>query len=90
MHMLRCMHMKRTSILIPDDLKRRAERYAREHEMSLAALVRSALQDKIRPTVPARDPIFSDDVVFEGETPPDLSARHEDYLVEVYEEEHGG
>lgn len=83
MHVLRYMHMKRTSILIPDDLKRQAERTAKERDISFSALVRDLLRREV-----ARggdeDPFFSDDAVFRGPAPVDGVARLDDY---VYGEE---
>ena len=75
--------MKRTTFMIPSDLKQRAVRLARERGISLGQLVREALERILLESGPAErmaDPLFLDDAVFEGETAPDLAAGHDRYL----------
>jgi hypothetical protein len=77
--------MKRTTVMIPEDLKARAERRARRTGVSFGSLVRDSLQAALREPVPAaEDPFLSDAAVYRGAVPRDLSARHDHYL---YEEE---
>ena len=77
--------MKRTTIMLPEDLRRRAISRARQRGVSLAELIRESLDA----TVPAvryeekQDPLFAD-VVFDGPAPGDLSTRHDEHL---YDEE---
>lgn len=75
--------MERTTVMLPPDLKMRAERRARDMGISLAELIRESLEtmlsgsDKDRPMV---DPLFADDAVYAGKTPEDLSVNHDRYL----------
>jgi hypothetical protein len=75
-------HMKRTTIMLPAELKARAERHAYELGVSFGELVREALQSALESgTVPrAEDPLFSDEAVYKGKAPKDLAERHDDYL----------
>ena len=73
--------MKRTTIMLPDDLRRRALFRARQRGVSLGELIRDSL-DAALPSVTSEagpDPLF-DDVVFDGPAPADLSANHDKYL----------
>jgi hypothetical protein len=72
----------RTTIVLPDDLKERAQRQAQERGVSLAALIRDALESHLAGTgaSAADDPMLSDRAVWTGESPRDLAARHDDYL----------
>ncbi len=64
---------------LPDDLKFRAEQAARQNGIALDQFVRQCVESTINKTRRS-DPLFADLAVFDGETPPDLSARHDDYL----------
>lgn len=73
--------MKRTTIMLPADLKARAMHAAREHGVSFGEFLRRALDDALR----ARggtydDPVFADAAVFEGPAPANLSDEHDDHL----------
>ncbi len=73
--------MKRTTIMLPEDLRRRARARARQRGVSLGELIRDSL-DASLPHVSydgAGDPLF-EDVVFEGPAPRDLSREHDKYL----------
>ncbi len=73
--------MRRTTIMIPDDLKARAERRARRTGTSLGGLVRESLEAALRGSPPVEeDPFWTDEAVFDGSTPKDLAARHDVYL----------
>jgi predicted DNA-binding protein len=73
--------MKRTTVMIPEDLKTRAERRARRTGSSLGALVRESLEAALRePVAAAEDPLFADRAVFRGSLPKDLAAEHDTYL----------
>lgn len=74
--------MKRTTIMLPPELKDRASKQARKLGISLGELIRWCLGAFLdRPgELGADDPLLSDDAVFEGMVPPDTSARHDDYL----------
>lgn len=75
--------MHRTTVLIPEDLKVAAQRYARRHGKSLGDLIRESLRQRLQQESAAsraEDPLFADRAVYEGEAPSDLAARHDDYL----------
>jgi hypothetical protein len=77
--------MKRTTIMLPEELRRRAIARARQRGVSLGELIRESL-DAAMPAVrydAGTDPLFAD-VVFDGPAPDDLSTRHDAYL---YDEE---
>ena len=75
--------MKRTTVMIPEDLKIQALKHANMTGMSLGGFIREALEralelangDKL-----VDDPFFTDRVVFNGETPSDLARNHDEYL----------
>ena len=77
MHMLLWLHMKRTTIMLPEVLKHRAEQTAHSEGISLAELIRASLEDRLQKQV-KRDPFFADTEVFSGETPTDLATHHDD------------
>jgi hypothetical protein len=73
--------MKRTTIMLPEDLRRRALFRAKQTGVSLGELIRDSL-DAALPNVTydaERDPLF-EDVIFDGPAPADLSANHDKYL----------
>jgi hypothetical protein len=77
--------MKRTTIMIPNELKTRATRHAKKIGMSLGGFIREALEKAMevenhRSGKDDEDPFFSDKTVFSGKSPSDLSANHDDYL----------
>ena len=79
--------MKRTTIMIPNELKTRATRHAKKIGMSLGGFIRESLEKAMevenrRPGEDDEDPFFSDKAVFSGKSPSDLSANHDDYLYE--------
>ena len=77
--------MKRTTIMLPDALRRRAMSRARQKGVSLGELIRDSL-DAALPAASydaGRDPLF-EDVVYDGPAPADGSSRHDEYL---YDEE---
>ena len=80
--------MHRTTILLPEDLKRRASRLARLEGVSLSELIRSALEKRLAAEKSrARDSLWKalEPMDFPPDTPTDLAARHDDYLYEEYE-----
>ena len=76
--------MKRTTIMLPPELKERALERARQRGISLGELIRWCLGVTLdRPgELTGDDPMLADDVAFEGEVPFDLSSRHDDHLYE--------
>ncbi len=72
--------MKRTTIMLPERLKTRAEREARRRGISLGELVRVSLQATTGGGGAGDDPLFADKAVFSGESPADLAVDHDRYL----------
>ncbi|MCI0444491.1 ribbon-helix-helix domain-containing protein [bacterium] len=74
--------MKRTTIMLPEDLKERGMRKARRRGISLGELIRESLQAQVEaPDVrQTEDPLFEDDVVFKGKAPKDFAKNHDRYL----------
>ena len=77
--------MKRTTIMISDELKMRAIKRANQMGMSLGGFIRESLERALEPPdgeppSSISDTLFADDVVFQGETPVDLAESHDDYL----------
>lgn len=74
----------RTTIMLPDELRRRAARVAQEEGISVGELVRRSLRESLRDRESAgeEDPLFADSVVVAGDAPSDLAAEHDRYLYE--------
>ena len=75
--------MKRTTIMLPDDLKIRALRKANILGLSLGGFIRESLELALRSNnrdLMAEDPFFADDATYLGDTPGDLAGKHDDYL----------
>lgn len=74
--------MKRTTLMLPAELKRRAMARAAELGISFGELVRGLLEERLsRPGRDAgQDPLFADKAVYTGDAPADLSADHDRYL----------
>lgn len=70
------------SVPFPEDLREKAEAFAREHGLTLDEFVRlcvSTTVDQCRAT----DPLFADKQVYTGDSPPDLAENHDRYLYEA-------
>lgn len=73
--------MRKTTLYLPDDLKRSVERIAREEQTSEAEVLRSAVREAVarrgrpRPTIPLWP---------EGVGPPDLAERVDEYLAKGF------
>ena len=77
--------MKRTTIMLPEALRRRALSRAKQKGVSLGELIRDSL-DAALPAVTydvEHDPLF-EDVIYDGPAPADGSSHHDKYL---YDEE---
>ena len=75
--------MKRTTIMLPEDLKIRALTRAKRLGLSLGAFIRDSIERALIPKTDNLiddDPFFSDTVVFEAKTPADLAKNHDEYL----------
>ena len=74
--------MKRTTVMIPEDLKIRATRKAYAEGISLGGFIRESLEKALRSDENEliEDPYMSDDSVYEGDIPADLAKNHDEYL----------
>lgn len=74
--------MKRTTVMLPSDLRRRAHAAARKRKVSLGTLVRESLDAALPVWETARedDPLLSDGEVYQGPAPDDLARAHDHYL----------
>jgi hypothetical protein len=76
------MNMKRTTIMMPDDLKIRAVKRADSLGISLAEFIRDSLERNLKSdkAVIFADPYLGDDGVYNGDIPSDLAQNHDTYL----------
>ena len=74
--------MKRTTIMIPEDLKVRAARRASAVGMSLGGFIRESLERALNSDgkTTLDDPYLSDNSVYEDDIPADLAQNHDKYL----------
>ena len=74
--------MKRTTIMMPDDLKIRAAKRADSMGISLGEFIRDSLERNLKSenAVIFDDPYIGDDAVYDGDTPRDLAHNHDTYL----------
>ncbi len=75
--------MKRTTIMLPEDLKAKAALYCEQKGISLGGLLREALDHKLREATRARqgeDALFADQEIFQDDVPKDISLNHDAYL----------
>ena len=75
--------MKRTTIMLPEDLKIKAARYCEHKGISLGSLLREALERELEEAdreSQVEDALFADQEVFQGEVPEDTSLNHDSYL----------
>ena len=74
--------MRRTSILLPESLRNRADRQARRLGISFGELVRRALAAVLRESEGSagRDAFFADGAMYSGDVPPGASIHHDEHL----------
>jgi hypothetical protein len=73
--------MHRTTVMLPPELKRRAERKSRELGVSFGEFVRRSLRDElVSEEGSGKDSLFEDTGVYRGEAPPDAAVRHDEHL----------
>jgi hypothetical protein len=74
--------MKRTTIVLPPNLKIQAERHAGQLGISLGELIRQSLTSRLSSLRQPRnsDPFLADTAVFSGPSPKDLAENHDRYL----------
>ena len=74
--------MKRTTVMLPADLRRRAFRRAKEQGVSFGVVVRESL-DAALPALEwtgSDDPLFADGAIWRGRAPRALAREHDRYL----------
>ena len=73
--------MQRTTIMLPHDLKIRAEEVSRRKGVPLGELIREGLKDLLNKNESVTgDPFFKDTAVYKGHAPKNVSKAHDDYL----------
>ena len=75
--------MTRTTLLLPEDLRRLAFARAERLGISFGEFVRGALRAALEPVPykgPKTDSLLCDRAEFRGSVPSDYSKRHDDYL----------
>ena len=79
--------MNRTTIVLPQDLKARAIRLAKQMGISLGELVRQSLASQLKPAgrQASLDPLLADQAIYSGSTPKDLAKKHDAYLYGEFE-----
>ena len=88
MHMVLCMHnlckeniVKRTTVMLPLDLKTQAESRAHKLGISLGEFIRVSLRHELKARSKKQtDILFEPPAVYNGEAPSDISEKHDDYL----------
>ena len=77
--------MHRTTILLPEKLRREATKAARQQGISLSELIRKQLSEFVGETEPSKrekDALFNPRHLMSKHAPQDLAANHDDYLHE--------
>jgi hypothetical protein len=75
--------IRRTTIVIPEPLKKRAMAQARRERISFSELLRRSLERALPCSgkrSARKDPFWSDIARFDGPVPPDMSINHDKYL----------
>ena len=74
--------MRRTTVMIPEDLKIRAARRANSVGLSLGGFIRESLEKSLKSDTAGTldDPFLTDNAVYEGNTEVDLTQNHDIYL----------
>ena len=74
--------MKRTTIMMPEELQIRAMKRAHREGVSLGELIRQSLEKTLaaREKSGQEDSFFADKAVWRGKAPRDLAGNHDKYL----------
>lgn len=74
--------MRRTTVMIPENLKIRAARQANSVGLSLGGFIRESLERALKSDAARTldDPFWADNAVYEGDTEIDLAKKHDLYL----------
>ena len=81
--------MLRTTIMIPMNLKRRAQTLARRMGISLGELIRESLQATLRGDAGEvhEDTLFADDAIYDGPISREFSEKHDQFLYDLEEDQ---
>lgn len=77
------MYMIRTTLMLPDDLRRKGFDEARRRGISFGEFVRAAMRlalDRAPRSEMVRDSFLDDRATYAGPVPADSSTNHDDYL----------
>ena len=83
--------MKRTTIMLPATLKRKAEAEAKRSRISLGSFIRQSIEQSLKSNGSrSEDPLFHniDDLIFTDDGPPDVAENHDKYLTKLLWEEY--
>jgi hypothetical protein len=74
--------MARITITVPEKIRAKAERQAKQRGLSLGDFVRNVLTEAVNGAVrkTSQDSFLADTATYDGPVPPDLSLNHDDYL----------
>ena len=75
--------MERTTIMLPHDLKLQIAQHAQKKGISMGKLIRDAITSTLSQAGDNGnndDPLFADNEIFQGSTPADIAANHDEYL----------
>jgi len=73
--------MLRTTVMLPESLKMKAEHAATERGISLGELIRNSLELTCANQTTGQELFFNDEVLYEGEdVPSNLAKNHDDFL----------
>ena len=77
--------MKRTTIMLPVELKDKAQRHADSKGISMGKLIRDALVSVLRSEGPerSRDFLFAEKAIYDGPAPADGSKNHDRYIYDT-------
>jgi hypothetical protein len=74
--------MHRTTVMLPEALKRAAQAHASQRGISLGELLRESLEQRLNAEPPERagDPLFLDRAIYADTGPTDTAEHHDDDL----------
>jgi hypothetical protein len=74
--------MHRTTVMLPEALKRAAQAHASQRGISLGELLRESLEQRLKdqPADRSRDPLFLDRAIHTDAGPTDTAERHDEHL----------
>jgi len=71
--------MKRTTIILPEQLKYQAEQRAKKDGISLAEFIRESIRKNLKSEI-KQDSLFADEEYFFEHSEHDIAKNHDDYL----------